>query len=218
MTLALFDLDNTLLAGDSDHSWGEFLIHKGIVDAEAYGKANDAFFEDYKNGTLDIVAYQEFALTALIPLDSSQRKQLHNEFMAQVITPMMQPKAVKLIEKHRQQGDTLVIITATNSFVTGPIATALGIDTLLATEPEIVDNMFTGKIVGVPCFQEGKIVKLNEWLSTTGHSLDGAWFYSDSANDLPLLERVANPVAVDPDERLLKHATEQQWPVISLRD
>lgn len=218
MTLALFDLDNTLLAGDSDHSWGEFLIHKGIVDAKAYGEANDAFFEDYKNGTLDIVAYQEFALKALVPLNAAQRDALHNEFMADIITPMMQEKARNLVEKHRQQGDTLVIITATNSFVTGPIARTLRIDTLLATEPEIIDNMFTGNIVGTACFQEGKIEKLNQWLQHTGYSLEGAWFYSDSANDLPLLQLVDNPVAVDPDERLLQHAKNNGWPVLSLRN
>lgn len=217
MTLALFDLDNTLLAGDSDHSWGEYLISKGLVDAKEYGKANDAFYEDYKNGTLDIVAYQEFALAALIPLTPEQRDQLHNEFMRTIIAPMMLPQAQALVEKHRNLGHTLVIITATNSFVTGPIAQSLGIDTLLATEPEIVNQMFTGKITGVPCFQEGKITKLNAWLKSKKHSLEGAWFYSDSANDLPLLKLVDNPVAVDADDRLLSYAREHNWPCISLR-
>lgn len=217
MTLALFDLDNTLLAGDSDHAWGEFIVEQGLVNAEEYSKANDAFYEDYKNGTLDIVAYQEFALAALTPLTPARREQLHTHFMQTIIEPMILPKGQKLVEKHRQQGHTLIIITATNSFVTAPIARALGIDTLLATEPEIIDGAFTGKVKGVPCFQEGKIAKIDEWLAGKQINLQDAWFYSDSANDLPLLKQVGNPVAVDPDERLTRYANEQNWPVISLR-
>lgn len=217
MALALFDLDNTLLNGDSDHAWGEFLCDKNIVDAKAYKKANDDFFDDYKNGTLDIIAYQEFALTALIKLSPKERNNLHAMFMHEIISPMMQKKASDKIAEHQSQGDTCVVITATNRFITAPIVSAYGIEHLIATEPEIIDGAFTGKILGDPCFQHGKITKLNTWLETHSHALADAWFYSDSANDIPLMQHIDKPIAVDPDERLYAHALKHDWPVISFR-
>lgn len=218
MALAIFDLDNTLIAGDSDHSWGEFLAHKNLVDAEHYRRANDAFYEDYKAGTLDIRAYLEFSLAPLTRHSMAELDKLHAEFMRNYITPMLLPKAQALLNTHRAQGDYLLIITATNGFVTRPIGKHLGVDDLLATDPEVVDGAYTGKFVGTPCFQAGKVVRLHEWLKTHNHSLEGAFFYSDSINDVPLLEQVDHPVAVDPDARLEAIAQERGWKIISLRD
>ncbi len=217
MSLAIFDLDNTLLAGDSDHSWGEFIIGKNLVDAITYRQRNDQFYADYQNGSLDIFAYQEFVLEPLTAFTPGELAELHAEFMENTIAPMMLPKAAALIEKHRADGDTLLIITATNRFVTEPIAKKLGIDNLLATEPELIDRRYTGKITGTPCFQHGKVERLQKWLDEHRQNLDGAWFYSDSANDIPLLNVVDHPVAVDPDEKLKRVAQEKNWPIISLR-
>ncbi len=218
MALAIFDLDNTLIAGDSDHSWGEFLAHKNLVDAEHYRRANDAFYEDYKAGTLDISAYLEFSLAPLTRHSMAELDKLHAEFMRDYITPMLLPKAQALLDTHRTQGDYLLIITATNGFVTRPIGKHLGVDDLLATDPEVVDGAYTGKFVGTPCFQAGKVVRLYEWLKTHNHSLEGAFFYSDSINDVPLLEQVDHPVAVDPDARLEAIAQERGWKIMSLRN
>ncbi len=218
MALAIFDLDNTLIAGDSDHSWGVFLVEKQLVDAEAYRLANDKFYADYKNGTLDIRAYLQFSLAPLTRHSLEELQALHNEFMAMHIEPLMLTKAEALLHKHREQGDHLLIITATNGFVTRPIAKRLGVEDILATDPELIDGRYTGNFVGTPCFQAGKITYLHEWLKTNQHSLEGAYFYSDSINDLPLLEQVDNPVAVDPDERLTNVARERHWPILSLRD
>lgn len=218
MALAIFDLDNTLIAGDSDHSWGVFLVEKQLVDAEEYRRANDRFYEDYKNGTLDIRAYLQFSLAPLARHDMATLTKLHNEFMEQYIEPLMLPKAEALLAKHRQQGDKLLIITATNGFVTRPIAKRLGVEDILATDPEIISDRYTGSFTGLPCFQSGKITHLHEWLKTNQHSLDGAYFYSDSINDLPLLEQVDNPIAVDPDERLAKIANDRNWQILSLRN
>lgn len=215
--LAIFDLDNTLLNGDSDHAWGEFLCQRGIVDEAEYRAANDHFFRQYQNGSLDIHEFLNFALR---PLANHQPEQLHlwhAEFMAECIEPMMLPAAQALLQKHREAGDLLLIITATNSFVTAPIAERLGVDALLATEPERVGDRFTGRVAGTPCFQGGKVVRLNEWLNETGHTLEGSSFYSDSHNDLPLLEQVDHPCAANPDEALLKVATDRNWPVLDLR-
>lgn len=217
MSLAIFDLDNTLLNGDSDYAWGEFLCDKGIVDAEHYRQANDYFYQQYKAGTLDIFEFLEFALKPLTEHEPQTLEQLHQEFMQTAVAPMMLDKAITLLQKHRNQGDFLLIITATNRFVTGPIAAALGVDDTLATEPEQVDGRYTGKVAGIPCFQSGKVERLQEWLKQTGHTLDNSYFYSDSINDKPLLELVTNPVAVDPDERLEQAAKERGWPIISLR-
>jgi HAD superfamily hydrolase (TIGR01490 family) len=218
VALAIFDLDNTLIAGDSDHSWGVFLVEKQLVDAEAYRLANDKFYADYKNGTLDIRAYLQFSLAPLTRHSLEELQALHNEFMAIHIEPLMLTKAEALLRKHREQGDHLLIITATNGFVTRPIAKRLGVEDILATDPELIDGRYTGNFVGAPCFQAGKITYLHEWLKTNQHSLEGAYFYSDSINDLPLLEQVDNPVAVDPDERLANIARERHWPILSLRD
>lgn len=217
VALAIFDLDNTLIAGDSDHSWGVFLVEKQLVDAETYRIANDRFYADYKNGTLDIRAYLQFSLAPLKHHSLAKLAELHAEFMEQYIEPLMLPKAEALLHKHRTQGDHLLIITATNGFVTRPIAKRLGVTDILATDPEILNNRYTGDFTGTPCFQAGKISHLQEWLKAHQHPLDGAYFYSDSINDLPLLEQVDNPVAVDPDERLASIARARNWPILSLR-
>ncbi len=217
MSLAIFDLDNTLLAGDSDHSWGEFLVQKNLVDGEEYRLANDRFYQDYKAGTLDIYAFLQFSLAVLTRHTPEKLALLHAEFMQTHVEPMMLPKAKALLERHRARGDYLLIITATNSFVTRPIAELLNVDDILATDPEIINGRYTGKSIGTPCFQGGKVIRLHEWLKNKDLQLDGAYFYSDSINDLPLLELVTNPVAVDPDDRLEKIAKEKGWQVMSLR-
>ena len=216
MALAIFDLDYTLLSCDSDHSWGEFLCQKGIVDEQVYRETNDKFLQQYLSGTMDIREFLRFALKPLTELPLEQLKQLHQEFMASCILPMITDKAKALLQQHRDQGDYLLIITATNGFITRPIAEYLGVDDILATDPEFKEGRYTGEIVGTPCFQHGKVDRLNAWLEQTGHSLEGASFYSDSINDLPLLEAVEKPVATNPDERLLAIATERDWPVMRL--
>jgi HAD superfamily hydrolase (TIGR01490 family) len=217
VSLAIFDLDNTLLGGDSDHAWGEFLCEKGIVDSDEYRRANDYFYEQYKNGGLDIYEFLDFALRPLTKLDTTQLNTLHQQFMAEKIEPIILPKALELLKNHKARGDYLLIITATNHFVTGPIAKRLGVDAIIATDPEVIDGQYTGKVAGTPCFQAGKVTRLHEWLSTSPHSLDNSYFYSDSHNDLPLLELVTNPIAVNPDEILEAHANEHLWPVLDLR-
>jgi len=217
MALALFDLDNTLLAGDSDYLWGCFLSEKGLVDKALYEQANLRFYEQYKQGTLDIHEFLNFALTPLAENDFHHLQDFHAEFMDMSIRKIMTETGQDRINQHREHGDTIVIITATNSFVTGPIAKAFGVDHLIATEPEIVDGQYTGKVAGTPCFQHGKITKLNEWLEQTGKNLEGSYFYSDSHNDLPLLEQVTYPIAVDPDEQLKAIAQERGWKIESFR-
>lgn len=220
MQLALFDLDNTLLAGDSDFQWGQFLMEEGLLDREVHHAQNLQYYEDYKVGKLDIHAFLEFQLKPLTRYPRSQLDALHERYMERKVRPMMTEKSVALVEKHRANGDLLVIITATNSFVTTPIAKAFGIEHLIGTVPEEVNGEFTGRVVGVPSFQEGKVTRLNQWLAERGQTLADfhtSWFYSDSHNDLPLMELVERPVAVDPDVILRSHAAEQSWPVISLR-
>lgn len=218
MSLAIFDLDNTLLNGDSDHAWGEFLIEKGMVDAVFYKESNDRFYREYQAGKLDIHRYIEFALEPLTRHDRSELDRLHAEFMRNKIAPMRLAKADALLAQHRAQGDYLLIITATNSFVTRPIAQMLGVDDIIATDPEFDGRRFTGRLVGTASFREGKVTRLNEWLTSNKHSLAGSWFYSDSQNDLPLLELVDNAVAVDPDDTLRAEAIKRGWKVMSLRD
>jgi HAD superfamily hydrolase (TIGR01490 family) len=217
MALAIFDLDNTLLNGDSDHAWGEFLCRKGVVDEVEYREANDRFYQLYKEGKLDILEFLSFALKPLSQHSNEQLAAWHAEFMSDVVEPMMLPKAEALLRKHRDAGDKLMIITATNRFVTGPIAARLNVPVIIATEPEQVDGKYTGQVTDIPCFQEGKVVRLNRWLKENSESLDGSYFYSDSINDLPLLEGVTHPVAVNPDERLTAIATERNWPILDLR-
>ncbi|MFV2059705.1 MAG: HAD family hydrolase [Gammaproteobacteria bacterium] len=217
MSLAIFDLDHTLLAGDSDYLWGVFLSEQGLVDKEYYESKNQQFYQQYKDGTLDIYEFHAFSLKALSQHDMAQLKIYHKKYMATKIVPLITQSAKDLILKHREQGDYILIITATNRFITQPIAKLLGVDDLIATDPEIIDGQFTGELSGIPCFQEGKVTRLKDWLSQNNHSLTDSWFYSDSFNDLPLLEKVTNPVAVDPDDKLKQHAIDQHWPVISLR-
>ena len=217
--LALFDLDNTLLSGDSDHAWGEFLIAEGLVDAGSHRSKNDAFYRDYENGELDIHAYVKFTLEPILQLDSAERTALHKSYMTKAVLPMMLEKANDLIASHREAGDCCLIVTATNSFITSPIAEHLGIDLLIATDLEEQDGKLTGNILGTPCYQEGKVTKLRQWLESQEElwSLTEASFYSDSINDLPLLELVGSPVVVDGDDQLNAIADERNWRSISLR-
>ncbi len=217
MNLALFDLDNTLLAGDSDFEWAQFLIEQGVLDREVYEARNQEFYDQYKAGTLDIHAFLDFQLK---PLSRHPRKvldQWHADYMQIKIHPMLRDTARALVDKHK--GDVRVVVTATNSFVTAPIARLFGIEHLIATEPEQRDGEFTGGVTGLPCFKEGKPKRLQAWLAARGESLlsyEKVWFYSDSHNDLPLMNLVSHPVAVDPDATLLAHAVAAGWLVISL--
>lgn len=217
MALAIFDLDNTLLMGDSDHRWGEYLCASGRVDAIEFAQQNDQFYASYNDGTLDIHAYLRFALAPIAGLSPAEVEPLQREFMARWVEPMILPKGLDLLEKHRQAGDQLLIITATNTVVTRPIANRLGVEALLGCEAEIVDGTYSGQMVGIPSFQQGKVERLRQWARERAAALDGAYFYSDSHNDLPLLEKVDNPVAVDPDATLLAVARVRGWPIISLR-
>ena len=217
MTLAIFDLDNTLIGGDSDNLWGQFLCEEQLVETADYAQRNDQFYADYQAGQLDIDAYLRFALSALKGHSPRQLEDWHLAFMASKITPIMLPKAAALIDDHRQRGHELLVITATNRFITEPIVQSLGIQNLIASEGEIIDGRYTGEPSGVPSYHRGKVTRLYEWLHKRQASLDGAWFYSDSRNDLPLLELIDHPVAVDPDDVLRARAIELEWPVISLR-
>ncbi len=217
MALALFDLDNTLLANDSDFLWGCFLVEKGLVDKSTYDDANKRFYAEYKRGTLDIFEFLAFTLKPLTQFSMEELAQLHNEFMQKHIISAMTQKGIAQIQHHRELDDIIVIITATNSFVTGPIAKAFKADDLIATEPEIIDGKYTGQVAGTPCFQGGKIIRLNQWLENTSHDLEGSTFYSDSHNDILLLEQVTTPIAVDPDDELKAIALERNWEIRSFR-
>jgi HAD superfamily hydrolase (TIGR01490 family) len=215
--LVLFDLDNTLLAGDSDFEWAQFLIEQKVLDREVYEARNQLFYDQYKAGTLDIHEFLDFQLKPLSRHPRAQLDAWHREFMDSKIRPLIRAKARALVEGHR--ADLCAVVTATNSFVTAPIARELGIPHLLATEPAHRDGQFTGAVEGIPCFREGKVARLESWLAQRGASLDSfaeSWFYSDSLNDLPLLERVSHPVAVDPDPTLRAHAQRKGWPILSL--
>lgn len=218
MALAIFDLDNTLIAGDSDHSWGEFLVSEQLVDAQQFKKTNDQFYADYVAGSLDIFAYLEFSLQPLTKMSMTELTELHKRFMQQVIAPMQLAKAQALLQQHRDAGDRLLIITSTNRFIVEPICHSLGVTEILATDAQIVDGRYSGKVEGVPTYKEGKVVRLNAWLKEQGESLKGSWFYSDSINDLPLLLEVDRAVAVDPCPALQAVAEEKHWQIISLRD
>lgn len=220
MNLVLFDLDNTLLTGDSDFQWAQFLIEQRVLDREVYEARNIEFYGQYKAGTLDIHEFLDFQLKPLSRHPRSQLDAWHQEFMQQKILPLITLQARELIKRHLLGNNLCVIITATNRFVTGPIARALGVSHLIATEPEQMNGEFTGQVSGLPCFREGKITRLESWLdehNLTWMSFLESWFYSDSLNDLPLLNRVTHPVAVDPDATLKAHAEENGWPIISLR-
>ena len=220
MNLALFDLDNTLLAGDSDFQWAQFLIEQRVLDREVYEAQNIEFYEQYKSGTLDIHEFLDFQLKPLSRHPRSQLDAWHSEFMKERILPLITPDARELINKHMLGRDLCIIITATNRFVTAPIARELGISNLIATDAEQRDGEYTGRVSGLPCFREGKIARLESWLdehNLTWLSFQESWFYSDSLNDLSLLNKVTHPVAVDPDATLKAHAEKKGWPIISLR-
>jgi len=216
MSLVIFDLDNTLIGGDSDYLWSQFLTEEGIIGSE-HQRENQRFYDEYVAGTLDINEFLAFQLAPLATHEMQALLSWRERFLNEKIASIMLPSAEKLIKKHRDNGETLLIITATNSFVTAPIAERLGIPHLIATEPEISNGQYTGKVAGTPSFREGKVERLNQWLKETGRNLNDSWFYSDSHNDLPLLELVTHPVAVDPDKVLQQHAKDNHWPVISLR-
>ncbi len=220
MDLVLFDLDHTLLSGDSDYEWSRFLIEKGVVDGPEYEAKNDEFFRQYKAGTLDIMQFLDFQLAPLAAHPRDELERWHAEFMTLKVMPMIGTPARKLVAQHLDRGSLCAVITATNSFITAPIAQEFGVPHLIATEAEVRDHRFTGRPAGTPCFREGKIERLQQWLVQLGQRWEefaATWFYSDSRNDLPLLERVSRPVAVDPDPHLRRVAVERSWPVISLR-
>jgi HAD superfamily hydrolase (TIGR01490 family) len=216
MALVLFDLDNTLLAGDSDYLWGEFLGEKKIVDPDYYTTENERFYQEYQDGNLDILEFLEFSLKPLATHSMEELQVLHQQYMKEKIIPIITRDAQFLVDMHAKRGDSLVIITATNSFITAPIARHFGIPNLIATEPEIKDGQYSGKVAGIPCFREGKVEKLKKWLEEQDMNLGNSWFYSDSHNDLPLLEAVTHPIPVDPDNKLSASAAERGWPVLYL--
>lgn len=217
MSLAIFDLDNTLIGGDSDYLWGEFLVKNQLIDADEYRRANERFYEQYQNGDLDIFEYQAFSLKPLTLHPMEQLLAWHKDFMREMIEPIMLPQAQALIEEHKAQGHRPLIITATNTFITRPIAEKLGINELIGTEPETHEGRFTGRVAGVPSFQHGKVTRLADWLKQHDETLEDSYFYSDSHNDLPLLEQVSYPIAVDADPRLTQVAKEKGWKQMSLR-
>ena len=217
MDLAIFDLDNTLLAGDSDYLWGQFLGENGYVDAEAHQKENDRYYDDYLKGRLDINEFLEFQFRPLAENDMKTILGWRERFLEEKIRPVILPKALKLIEDHRNMGHKLMIITATNSFITAPITELFNIDDLIAAEPEISNGQYTGKLSGTASFAEGKVTRYEQWLEENNINPDASWFYSDSHNDIPLLNKVTHPIAVDPDDALRAEAEKQDWPVMSLR-
>ncbi len=220
MKLALFDLDHTLISGDSDYEWGQFLIERGVLARAQYEAQNAEYYEQYKAGTLDIHEFLGFALRPLAAHSPEELERWHAEFMAARIRPMIRARARGLVQEHLAAGALCAVVTATNSFVTAPIALEFGVPHLVATEPERIDGRFTGRVAGVPCFREGKVARVEHWLAGLGRRLSDfaeSSFYSDSHNDLPLLERVSRPVAVDPDTSLAAAARARGWPVISLR-
>ena len=218
MALAIFDLDNTLLAGDSDYLWGVYLSDHGIVDRAHYERENARFYDEYKAGRLDIYEFLAFSLRPLADNAPEDLERWRADFLDRIIDPLITDRARALVERHRSAGDTLMIITAPNAFVTAPIAERFGIEHLIATDPERVNGGYSGRVEGVPSFREGKVTRLEQWLAGRQETLTGSHFYSDSHNDLPLLERVDHPVAVNPDDRLFTLATQRGWPVISLRE
>lgn len=222
MNLALFDLDHTLIPLDSDYEWGQFLVRIGAVDADEFAKRNAAFYAQYEAGTLDPVEYLEFALGTLAQFPRQQLDAWHRQFMDEVILPGIRPAATDLVKEHQRAGDKVAIITATNRFVTEPIAKVFGVDNLIAALPETTaDGEITGKLVGIPTSGKGKVIHMNEWLASQGKSLDSferSYFYSDSQNDIPLLSAVTHPVATNPNALLKAHAQAQGWPILTLFD
>ena len=221
--LALFDLDHTLLPIDSDHEWGRFLVKLGVVDATYYASENERFYADYKAGRLDIYGFLEFALKPLSEHSREQLNQWHAQFMQEIILPNLRQSAIDLVKKHQDQGDVCCVVTATNSFVTKPIVQAFGINNIIATEPEVIGNPetgnFSGKVAGTPNFKEGKVTRVENWLASKNlnwQNLSNSYFYSDSMNDLPLMEKVKHPIPTNPDDRLRQLAIERSWPILEL--
>lgn len=217
LPLAIFDLDNTLLGGDSDYLWGQFLIEEGVVERTSYERENERFYDEYRAGTLDIHEFLRFQLRPLATHDPAALRAWRDRYLDAKIRPIVLGKGRDLLADHRARGHCLVIITATNSFVTAPIAAALGVEHLIATEPELIAGRYTGAVAGIPCFRGGKVVRLRQWLQARGAAAGETWFYSDSHNDLPLLQTVDHPTAVDPDPTLAHYARQQAWPIITLR-
>ena len=220
MNLALFDLDNTILAGDSDYNWSRFLIQEGYLDGAIHAEKNEKFYADYKAGTLDIFAFVEFQFKPLARNPRTVLNQLLKKYVEEVIKPMITEKARALVKRHQDEGDLIIVITATNSFITRPIAELFGIENLIGTDPEEKEGEFTGKVSGLPSFKEGKVTRLEAWLKGKNLSLasfENSYFYSDSHNDLPLMQKVTHPVAVDSDDVLSEYAKSKGWPQISLR-
>jgi HAD superfamily hydrolase (TIGR01490 family) len=216
-SLAIFDLDNTLLAGDSDYLWGQFLVERGVVDGPRYASENRRYYEAYKAGTLDIREFLRFSLRPLREHDPSDLQRWREQFIIDKILPIIPESSRELLRLHREHGHDLLIITATNRFITEPIAAELEVDALLATDPEMRDGRYTGEVAGIPCFQDGKVKRLTAWLEQQQRNYARRWFYSDSHNDLPLLRQVEHPVAVDPDIQLEAEARQRSWPIVSLR-
>jgi len=217
MRLAIFDIDNTLIAGDSDLLWGEFLCERNYVDSNVYKAEHEKYYKDYLSGKLDINNFLKFQLKVLGENDLNLLKKWRKDFFEEKIRPVILPKAHQLIDKHRNQNHDLLIITATNRFIVEPIASEFKIENIIACEPEIYNEQFTGKFTGTPSYAEGKVERFNDWLKTIGRRLEESWFYSDSHNDIPLMKEVNHPVAVDPDESLKNEAIKIGWPIISLR-
>jgi HAD superfamily hydrolase (TIGR01490 family) len=220
LNLALFDLDNTILAGDSDYNWSRFLIQEGYLDGAIHAEKNEKFYADYKAGTLDIYAFVEFQFKPLARNPRTVLNQLLKKYVEEVIKPMITEKARALVKRHQDEGDLIIVITATNSFITKPIAELFGIENLIGTDPEEKEGEFTGKVSGLPSFKEGKVTRLEAWLKGKNLSLasfEKSYFYSDSHNDLPLMQKVTHPVAVDSDDILSEYAQSKGWPQISLR-
>ena len=220
MNLALFDLDNTILAGDSDYNWSRFLIQEGYLDGAIHAEKNEKFYADYKAGTLDIFAFVEFQFKPLARNPRTVLNQLLKKYVEEVIKPMITEKARALVKRHQDEGDLIIVITATNSFITKPIAELFGIKNLIGTDPEEKEGEFTGKVSGLPSFKDGKVTRLEAWLKGKNLSLasfENSYFYSDSHNDLPLMQKVTHPVAVDSDDVLSEYAKSKGWPQISLR-
>lgn len=216
MSLAIFDLDKTLLAGDSDHAWGQFLVEQKLVDSEYYERENERFYQAYQAGALDIYEYLAFALRPLAEHERPTLEHWRQEFMRSKVLPMITPAAQQLVDRHRHAGDTLIIITSTMDFITRPIAQAFAVENLIATEAELINGRFTGRVAGTPCYRHGKVERLRAWVRERGETMGNSWFYSDSHNDLPLLNIVDNPVAVNPDDILRRQARSRGWPVIDL--
>jgi len=217
LALALFDLDETLLAGDSDYLWGQHLVQQGAVDGELYERTNREFYEQYKQGNLDIYEFSRFAFKPLSEHPLETLKQWRAEFVEAKIKPIMTDKGIATLEKHRTAGDHLIIITSTNNFITQPIAELYNVHQLIATQPQMVDGKYTGEL-DVPCFAHHKIDRLNEWLDSCGLNLQGSYGYSDSHNDIPLLDAVNHAYAVDPDDKLRDYAKDKHWNIVSFRD